>query len=132
MLKNKPFLPAVIFAAVMLVGYSLPTDKLERIKESRQFFDTVFSDFSLHFFLFALFVFLLGYGFVKRYTLKWSFLSAGLLSFGYGILIELWQHVLPYRTFKIDDILNNFFGILFGLLILWGILIIYHKSREKY
>lgn len=126
MIKNKPFLPAVIFAAVMLVGYSLPTAQLEKMKESRKLFDTVFSDFSLHFFLFALFVFLLGYGFSQRFRLKWSLLNAGLLSFGYGIFIELWQYVLPYRTFKLDDILNDLFGILFGLLLLWVIIRMRH------
>ncbi len=120
--KSRPFLPAGFFAAVMFAGYSLPTGELEKIKESRNFLKMAFSDFSLHFFIFALLAFLLGYGFSRRLKMKWAFLGSGLTAFGYGVFIEFWQGILPYRTFNFDDLTHDFFGALFGLAVFWGYL----------
>jgi VanZ family protein len=118
--KNRSFLPAGLFAAVMFLGYSLPAGRLEEFRESGELFNMVFSDFSLHFFVFAVFAFLLMIGFSRRCALKRAGISAGRWALGYGIFIEIWQGILPYREFNYSDLIIDFFGILLGLALFWA------------
>jgi len=39
-----------------------------------------------------------------------------LLASGYGLLIELYQGILPWRSFGLDDLLWNTMGVLFFLI----------------
>ncbi len=126
--KQQPFFPAGLFAAVMFVGYSLPTGRLEEIKEARRLLKVVFSDFSLHFFLYAFLAVLLTLGFSRKSNLTRSLTASGLIAFGYGTVIEFWQGLLPYRTFRYGDMINNFLGVLCGLLVFW-ILVRMEKLR---
>ena len=46
----------------------------------------------------------------------------------FGGAIELGQHFIPYRTFNPADILANFFGAVFGIL-LWMVYKRFHVGR---
>lgn len=50
-----------------------------------------------------------------------------LASIGYGILIEIIQFLLPYRSFSIEDVLADTAGALVG----YGVFYIIYKYKTK-
>ena len=46
------------------------------------------------------------------------FAKATVLASGYGLLIEIYQAMLPWRTFGLDDLVWNTVGVLFFLALL--------------
>lgn len=45
-------------------------------------------------------------------------LKAGLLAAGYGLCIELYQLLLPWRTFGLDDLVWHLVGVVLSLALL--------------
>ena len=76
-MRNKHFLPAIFFGVLILVGSSLPTEKIEKLQESSDVSNVVLSDYSLHFLAFGIFAVLLCYGFYKKRYHTFSFFWIG-------------------------------------------------------
>lgn len=114
-MKNRYFLPAYSFAALILVFASVPTGPLEKFQSFPKLIRFFLSDHSLHFFAFGILAALLCFGF---YRIKYSslpYLGIGLASLGFGLFIELYQIVLPYRFFEFYDLISDFLGITLAL-----------------
>jgi len=120
--KNKHFLPAYIFGVLLLIGASVSSRSLTKIKDIHKFFDVVLSENSLHFFGFGIFAALLAWGYYKTKS-SGVFLRAGLFSFSYGLLIEVYQYFLPYRSAELKDLVLDATGILIMLGLFWEIFI---------
>jgi len=118
--KNKHFLPAYIFGVLLLIGASVPADSLTKIEDLHRFFDVVLSENSLHFFGFGIFASLLAWGYFKKES-SGLFLRAGLFSFSYGLLIEVYHYFLPYRSAELSDLALDAAGILIMLGLFWVI-----------
>jgi len=43
------------------------------------------------------------------------FVRVAILAIGYGLLIEVYQGILPWRSFGVDDLAWNSVGVLFFL-----------------
>lgn len=118
MIKNRHFLPAYIFALLMFIYSSLPGSAVEKAQASKKFFlNIIFSGTFLHIFAFGVLTGLLCYGFYRGRISPFPFLKIGLLAFGYGLFIEVYQVALPYRLFKINDIILNAGGVVISLVL---------------
>jgi VanZ family protein len=118
--RNKHFLPAYIFGVLLLIGASVPSRSLAKIKDIHRFFDLVLSENSLHFFGFGIFAALLAWGYYKRKS-SGVILKAGFFSFCFGLLIEVYQYFLPYRSAELSDLALDAAGILVMLVLFWVI-----------
>jgi glycopeptide antibiotics resistance protein len=119
--KNHHFIPAWVFAGVMFVGCSVPVDKISIISESHPILSVVLSDSFLHFCMFGLLVWLICYGSYKSSGSRIPYMKYFFLAISYGLGIEIWQAVLPYRSFSIFDLVFDLLGI--------SVAIIVSKSR---
>lgn len=120
--KNKHFLPAFGFGVLLLIGASLPSGSLTKIQDIHRFFDIVFSEYSLHFFGFGIFAGFLAWGYHQRRSTG-IFMKAGIISFSYGLLVEIIHYFLPYRSAELTDLALDAAGILFMLGLFWLIFI---------
>jgi glycopeptide antibiotics resistance protein len=120
--KNRHFLPAYIFGVLILIGASMPTAGLRKIRRINDIFGIIFSDYSLHFFGFGVFAALLAWGYYKKKSSA-VLIRSGLLAFSFGLFIEVYQLFLPYRSFSIIDLAVDSAGIVFMLGLFWGIVI---------
>ena len=117
MIKNKYFLPAYIFALLIFVSSSLPTGQVQKAKASHWLLEILLSDFYLHSLIFGAFAGLLCWGFYKARNSAIPYIKIGLLSVGYGLFIEIYQHFLPYRSLKFNDFIADVVGVIvFSLL----------------
>jgi len=116
--KNKHFLPAYIFGVLLLIGASLPSRSLTKIQNIHRILDIVFSEYSLHFFGFGIFVGLLAWGYYQRKSTG-IFVKAGIISFSYGLLIEIIHYFLPYRSAELSDLALDAAGIALVLGLFW-------------
>jgi VanZ family protein len=66
-----------------------------------------------HIAAFIVFTFLMYFSFNKV-----NYITIFLTGLGYGILIEIIQHFLPYRVADVMDIIANIIGLLTGLLMI--------------
>ncbi len=117
-IKVRPFIPAYSYGFLILIISSLPTGGVDKVQSINKFLRIIFSDFSLHFFAFGILAVLLSYGFnkIKKYYLP--LIKTGLYSLSYGMAIELYQAILSYRSFSLDDLFSDLVGIVFFLLVL--------------
>jgi VanZ family protein len=122
MVKNKPFLPAYIFAVLLLIGASVPSSGIRKIQNIHRFFDIVFSEFSLHFFGFGIFAGLLAWGYYQRKS-SIIFLRAGMISLCFGFLIEVYHYFLPHRSAELKDFVLDAAGIALMLGLFWLVII---------
>ena len=129
-MKNKYFFPAYIFGTLILIGSSLNPEKFEKVQKYSDFFEKVLSDYSLHFFAFGILTVLLFYGFYKIKKSPLPFLRIGLYSIVYGMFIEIYQILYPYREFNLEDIMSDAVGIIFFLVLL-KVFIVRKKKSEK-
>ena len=110
-------IPASLFGLLLLVQASMPGENLQRIQTSPKsaWLATILSDPVMHFLVFGLLTLLICMGFYRES--KWSirFLNVAVIASGYGLLIEVYQGILPWRSFGIDDLVWNTFGVLFFL-----------------
>lgn len=107
--------PAYAWAIITLVLTLLPGEDLPDV----HFFHV---DKFAHFFIFGVLMILTSRGLKKTASITGApvhpFLTAALLSIGFGILIEFLQRFVPGRSFSIADMLANSIGVGLGYLIL--------------
>jgi VanZ family protein len=114
---KKPFFLVYVYAALLLIGASIPTSDLIRIQRLSKFFSAVLSDKTIHFIGFGLLAWLLCYGYHRAGKTRWLYLKSAVISVGYGFVIELIQIPLPYRIFSWDDLAADITGITLGLIL---------------
>ena len=112
----KPFIPAYSFAVLILIGSSIPTYKLHRLQRQSSILKILLSDFVIHFIAFAVLAVLLSIGYVKSKKYKTWWLNAALVSIFVGVLVEVIQIFLPYRSFSTRDLGVDVVGILTALI----------------
>jgi glycopeptide antibiotics resistance protein len=118
LLLRHPFLPAWFCAVLLFVGYSLPNQELERLQQGRVLFSDTFSDIVLHVLVFMFFTLVLGFCSLISVKSDAVVLNVLVPAFTYGVIMELWQAVLPYRACRIDDLVYNTAGVLGGFVLL--------------
>lgn len=103
----------------MLVLTLFPFDNLHIGPE----IDITFFDKIVHMCLFGTHAFLLAGYLTKRNSIppdNYRYLAGAiLLSFLFGLFIEITQYFIPERSFELLDLVANFFGILLGILIFY-------------
>jgi hypothetical protein len=130
MIKNKHFLPSYIFALLIFISSSLPTSQVQKVRTFHILLDIILSDFSLHFFIFGVFAGLLCWGFHRARNSAVPYIKIGLISIGYGLFIEIYQHFLPYRSLKLDDLIADAVGVVV-FSFLFKIFTIIEKRRQS-
>jgi hypothetical protein len=120
--RNRHFLPAYIFGMLILIGASMPTSGLRKIRRMNDLFSLAFSDTSLHFFGFGVFAALLAWGYYRTKSSA-VLLKSGVVAFSFGLFIELYQLFLPHRFFSLHDLAADGAGTVLLLVLFWGIVI---------
>ncbi|MFH0789808.1 MAG: VanZ family protein [Pseudomonadota bacterium] len=97
---------------------SLPGDDLERIQKfpENPWLRFFLSDPFMHFIVFGLLTLLICRGYDQQSRRSIPMATVGLLASGYGLLIEVHQGILPWRSFGLDDLFWNTMGVLFFLM----------------
>ncbi len=113
----KPFIPAYVFTLLILIGSSIPTYKLVRLQRQSSILKILLSDFVIHFVAFAILTVLLSLGYIASKKSKIWWLKAAFLSQFVGVLVEVIQIFLPYRTFSTKDLGVDFGGIVTALIL---------------
>lgn len=128
-LVRRSFLPAYSYALLLLAIASLPGYDLERIQRlpKSPWLMIILSDPFMHFVLFGLLGLLILKGFSRESKRSAPLTIAAALAIGYGLLIEIYQGILPWRTFGLDDIFWNTVGVLFFL----GLAAMLKRGREE-
>jgi VanZ family protein len=123
-MKSKSFIPAYLLSFLLWIAASLPGDDLERIQKSPEnpWLRFFLSDPFMHFLIFGLLTLLIFKGFYDEGRRFIPLIKIGLISSGYGLLIEIYQGFLPWRSFGLDDLIWNTIGVLFTLLGCRGLL----------
>ncbi|MFL5731210.1 MAG: VanZ family protein [Cytophagaceae bacterium] len=106
---------AVLILAVTLTpGASMPDLSI---------WDLLSFDRFAHLFVFSVLVFLMTIGFTKQYTSLFLRFNAArlafLFSFGYSLVLELLQEIIPGRSVEINDVIANSTGCLLGSLVFY-------------
>jgi VanZ family protein len=106
---------AVLILAVTLTpGASMPDLSI---------WDLLSFDRFAHLFVFSILVFLMTIGFTKQYTSLFLRFNAArlafLFSFGYSLVLELLQEIIPGRSVEINDVIANSAGCLIGSLVFY-------------
>lgn len=127
------FVPADLYAILLLVMASLPREDLQRIQAapSNPLLATILSDPVMHFIVLGFLTLLICMGFYRES--KWSIPLAkvAVIAFGYGLLIEVYQGILPWRSFGLDDLVWNAAGVLFFLVLVGMARLLMEKKPEK-
>jgi len=123
--KHKYFIPSYLFAGLILVGASISTRELHRIRRIHEIFRLLFSEYSLHFFGFGIFAVLVAWGYYKTRSFS-IIVRAGLVSFCFGFLIEVYQGFLSYRDFSLVDVSVDGAGVAAALLVFWFVVLKKH------
>lgn len=112
---NKFYIPAILWAVTILYLSAFAGPQIE-IK-----FDFLAQDKIKHFAAYGLLSVLIGWGYFRRHqqlSIK-TFLIILAIGFTYGVLMELMQYLfLPNRYFEYGDMLANFIGSFFGLILI--------------
>ena len=111
-----------IFLSLFLWGVaSLPGSDLYEVQSGPEspLLSFLLSDPFMHFLTYALLTFLVGIGYHLSRNGKIPLGRVALLAIGYGLFIEVYQWILPWRGFGLDDLLWNTVGVLFALGLLW-------------
>ena len=118
-MKRFSFLPTILFCLLLWVVASLPGGELHKVQQSPQSFSLRFflSDPVMHFLTFGLLSLLLcgGYYGAGRPI---PFLKVAGFTAGYGLLIEVYQAILPWRDFGLDDLFWNITGAACSLVLI--------------
>ncbi len=113
----KPFIPAYVFASLILIGSSIPTYKLHRLQRKHLILRILFSDIFIHFVAFVVLTVLLSIGYVKINQSKSWWIKAAGGAFFVGCLVEAIQVLLPYRSFSISDLSVDLIAIIVALVV---------------
>jgi VanZ family protein len=111
----RPFIPAYSFAALILIGSSIPTYGLHRLQRRSAILRILLSDYVFHFVAFALLAILLGIGYVKAKKSKLWWVKAAAAALFVGVLVEVIQIFIPYRNFSTGDLGVDVIGIIAAL-----------------
>ena len=116
-LIKKSLLPAYIFSFIIFVVASFPGGDLDRVQKSLKTkrFQIVLSDPFMHFFVFGVLALLIYIGFYTSSPKNNPLVKVGILAGGYGLFIEIYQAIIPWRSFGFDDIIWNSAGVIFAL-----------------
>jgi glycopeptide antibiotics resistance protein len=112
--KLNGFLPAALFSLLIWIMASVPNSELGRIYGYikipwRKFF---LSDAFVHFLGFGLLTLLICRGYHWGSKRSIPVVMVVLLASGYGLFIEVFQAILPWRTFGLDDLAWDTAGVL--------------------
>jgi len=102
-----------IFAALIFIVSSLPGSELEKVQQypDNALLRFLLSDPVMHWGVFAVLSGLLCYGFYQSGTNPIPLSRVILLGIGYVLFIEIYQAILPWRSFGFDDILWGSAGV---------------------
>ena len=75
----------------------------------------ILSDPFMHFLVFGLLALLICRGFNRKAGRSIPLAIVAVLAIGFGFLIEVYQGILPWRSFGLDDLFWNTAGVLFFL-----------------
>jgi len=116
-MKSKSFIPAYLFASFMWIMASLPGNDLNKIQKfpENPWLRFFLSDPFMHFLTFGLLALLICRGYDKKLRRLIPLVRVGLFASVYGLMIELYQGILPWRSFGLDDLIWNTVGVLFFL-----------------
>lgn len=108
-------IPAALLALALLAVASLPGSDLQRVQAAPACLALRFllSDPVMHTVQSGLLAVLVARA-LRPVSGRWLRL-AGAAALGYGLLIELYQALLPWRSFGLDDLVWNGVGVLVGL-----------------
>lgn len=122
--RVKGFIPAYLFSLFIWIMASLPGDDLGKVQKfpGNPWLRFFLSDPFMHFLTFVLLALMICRGYDKESGGSIPLVRVGLLASGYGLLIEIYQGILPWRSFGVDDLFWNTFGVLFTLLVCFGLL----------
>jgi len=116
---GRGFFPAYVFALMIWIVASLPGEELEKIQKfpDNPLLRIILSDPFMHFLVFGLLTLLICRGFHLKSRESIPLVKVSTLASGYGLLIEVYQGILPWRSFGLDDLFWNVVGVLFFLLL---------------
>jgi glycopeptide antibiotics resistance protein len=104
----------LILALTLTPGDSMPDLSI---------WDLLSFDRFAHLFVFSVLVLLMTIGLTKQYTSLFLRFNAGklafLLSFGFSLVVELLQQIIPGRSVEINDLIANTSGCLTGSLVFY-------------
>jgi glycopeptide antibiotics resistance protein len=104
----------LILALTLTPGNSMPDLSI---------WDLISFDRFAHLFVFGVLVLLMSIGLTKQYTSLFLRFNAAklafLLSFGFSLIVELLQHLIPGRLVEINDLIANTSGCLMGSLVFY-------------
>ena len=117
-MRRESFLPAYCFCLLLWVMASLPGDdigRIQRLPES-QLLKIILSDPFIHLSVFGLLALLICRGYYRESRGSIPLSRVAILAIGYSFLIEIYQGILPWRSFGLDDVIWNTVGVLFFLI----------------
>ncbi len=96
---------------------SLPGNDLNKIQKfpENPWLRFFLSDPFMHFLAFGLLALIICRGYDKKPRRSIPLVRVGLFASVYGLMIELYQGILPWRSFGLDDLIWNTVGVLFFL-----------------
>jgi len=117
LISRRNFIPAYLFSLLLWILASLPGDELQRIQiyPENPLLRIILSDPFMHFVVFGLLALLICRGFYSGSGRSIPLAIVAILAIGYGLLIEIYQGILPWRAFGLDDLFWNTVGVLFVL-----------------
>jgi len=112
-----------IVGLFLLAGYSLPGSAVELVRESNSLLHLILADPLLHLYSFGFFAFVLGWerSRVFKFTGR-QWIIVGIIALAYGLFIEIYQLLLPYRGTQVGDVIWDIIGIALGLGVAYGVL----------
>ena len=117
LIRRNSLLPALLLCLLLWIVASLPGSDLQRIQRSpvSALLRFILSDPCMHFLTFGLLTLLICVGFSRGSRGAIPLLKVAALASGYGLLIEIYQEILPWRAFGLDDVVWNVVGVIFSL-----------------
>ena len=127
------FVPARIFALLLWVQASLPGENLQRIQTAPKspWLTAILSDPVMHFLVFGLLTLLIYMGFYRESQWSVPLVKVAVIASGYGLIMEAYQAVLPWRSFGFDDLAWNTVGVLFFLALVGTAQLLMRKKIEQ-
>ncbi|MCX7973839.1 MAG: VanZ family protein [Candidatus Aminicenantes bacterium] len=104
-------------ALLIFFVFSVPSDPMEVIRERNILLKIFFSDVLCHFLLYGWLAFMVWWDYSRS---KETPLSGGrifIYCFLYSLFIEIYQGIIPWRSFELKDLLFNGGGILMSIFI---------------
>ena len=122
LIRKGRFIPACLVSLLLWIIASLPGNDLQRIQTSpeNELLAFILSDPSMHVLTFGVLTLLICLAFSRGSARPIPFVKVAAIACGYSVLIEVYQYILPWRGFGLDDIAWNSVGIAFALgLVRW-------------